>query len=609
MRLIASIMLRLRLQRRRHRHLPLLVAALVAVCVFTWLKSSEVTIGDIIDADHCSYLPNALCDWAGLKQPTPSGDGYRQPDDALRGKVSGSLKDTSPLSAASRIQDNQYTKALDKETLAKGHQFYKSVFTHLLKAAPSIKNKLDSYRDGPCGSDRYQDDKTDPFFSEDYLGRFLQLSNEEVDSLTKSHDYIMSNLPKEAPKGLYKGDGIVFVGGGKFNWLTLLAIRSLRGAGCKLPIEVIIPTLEEYESDVCDRLFAAMDTKCIHLPTVLFGDDKEFANRFSFKGYQYKPLAILLSSFENVLLLDSDNIATYNPAHLFTSEPFLSNGLIVWPDYWRRTTSPSFYKVAGVEVSETKLLPKYYESLGFYKDQEILPKDTAFFTDVRYHERVGAIPDPSTESGQLVFSKRTHLDALFLALYYNTYGPDFYYPLFSQGAPGEGDKETFLAAASVLGKPFYQVGRFLASLGTHKSSGYRGHGMGQYDPVQDYSLTLQKRDLAKRLLDKELQEAVSALPPPRMLFLHANFPKLDPMALKKDGETVDEDGRYRLYGYDVQKMCGVDVELDLWEHMRTLLCKYELNMAVFEGVERKELCDEVNAQHKFLEETHHKMTT
>ena len=76
-----------------------------------------------------------------------------------------------------------------------------------------------------------------------------------------------------------------------------------------------------------------------------------FANKFEFKGYQYKALAILLSSFENVLLLDSDNIPAHSPEELFENDPFKSYGLVVWPDYWKRATSP-YYNIADIDVSE-----------------------------------------------------------------------------------------------------------------------------------------------------------------------------------------------------------------------------------------------------------------
>jgi alpha 1,2-mannosyltransferase len=43
-----------------------------------------------------------------------------------------------------------------------------------------------------------------------------------------------------------------------------------------------------------------------------------------------------------------------------------------------------------------------------------------------------------------------------------------YYMLFSQGVPGEGDKETFIQVAAAMGEPFYTASenlRYFASEG------------------------------------------------------------------------------------------------------------------------------------------------
>lgn len=42
-------------------------------------------------------------------------------------------------------------------------------------------------------------------------------------------------------------------------------------------------------------------------------------------------------------------------------------------------------------------------------------------------------------------------------LYYQLYGPSIYYPLLSQGTLGQGEKETYVAAAMALNMSFYQI--------------------------------------------------------------------------------------------------------------------------------------------------------
>ena len=84
--------------------------------------------------------------------------------------------------------------------------------------------------------------------------------------------------------------------------------------------------------------------------------------------------------------------------------------------------------------------------------------------------------------------KSDHLGTILLSLYYNVNGPSWYYPIFSQKASGEGDKETFIAAANFYDLPFYQVKSVTAVDGYHQphDKGFRGVAMLQHDFVQDY---------------------------------------------------------------------------------------------------------------------------
>lgn len=72
--------------------------------------------------------------------------------------------------------------------------------------------------------------------------------------------------------------------------------------------------------------------------------------------------ALILSSFEEVLLLDSDNVPLENPdtdtdaqnpmsadthGHgLFGSEAYLRAGAVLWPDYWRGSAAPDLFEIA-----------------------------------------------------------------------------------------------------------------------------------------------------------------------------------------------------------------------------------------------------------------------
>lgn len=500
----------------------------------------------------------------------------------------------------------------DNKNLKKGHKFYEQVFDVLTKAKPKMEKPLDKYLTrNRIYHARYQyspeDEDNEVVFSEKYLSQFLQLDDEELKIMTDSHKYVVDNLKNEAPDGLYKGNGIVFVGGGKFNWLTLLSIKSIRAIGSELPIEVLIPEMDEYEPDLCARVFPALKARCIYLPHVLSDGYSPIAD-IKFYGYQYKALAIMLLSFENILLLDSDNIPVYPPDYLFDLEPFVSRGLIVWPDFWKRATSPDYYRIAGIKVDDKQLLPKYNEKTGQYEQIEQDKQLKLNLNETPLHQRIGGIPDPTSESGQLMISKKTHMKALLLALYYNMYGPNHYYPLFSQGSDGEGDKETFLAATVALKRPFYQVSKFLNAFGYFNTkSEFIGTGMGQYDPAEDYTVNMKRNNLKGKSeveISKILEKDSLLLKGPRILFVHANFPKLNPWLLKKERKIINEDDeRLRLYGTGMKLRTGYDFETVQWSNMKFLLCELKIDLKAYQEVDRDELCAEINDHLKFLKST------
>jgi alpha 1,2-mannosyltransferase len=122
---------------------------------------------------------------------------------------------------------------------------------------------------------------------------------------------------------------------------------------------------------------------------------------------------------------------------------------ILWPDFWAPTQSP---------LLQTIQVPGYQER------------------------------DQTTESGQIYISKSLHRSTLLLSLYYNYYGPGIYYSLFSQGAHGEGDKETFAPAADFFRLPYYMLKGTPGAIGNTVNNAKAFHPTGtvQNDPQVDY---------------------------------------------------------------------------------------------------------------------------
>lgn len=278
------------------------------------------------------------------------------------------------------------------------------------------------------------------------------ISKETFNEFKQKHDSLLKELPPVISEVTYKpnSSGIIYVGGGKYSWLSYILLLALRETGSKLPVEIMLPTINDYEKELefCDDLLPRLNASCVVIPSSLGSSVMSFwSNKFS--SYQFKSLALMTTSFQNVLLLDSDNIVIENPDTFFESKLFREFGMITWPDYWERTISPLFYNISGVEVNERRRIR--YNRLPFQvSPDDNLTKEES--EEVPYHDLDGTVPDLSTESDQLFINKATHGRTLLLSLYYNIYGPGLYYKLFSLGEKGEGDKDTFSAAATVVNK-------------------------------------------------------------------------------------------------------------------------------------------------------------
>jgi alpha 1,2-mannosyltransferase len=477
--------------------------------------------------------------------------------------------------------------ALTDKTLVERTKFFQNIFKIITNNKPSIE-PLNNYPNGKCGVQMI-DNEEYPLYTHDELLKYLQVSDDDIKELKLKHQLTIDALPDTLPNSIYEPEskGIVYVGGNKYSWLTLISIMNLREVGCTLPIEVLIPKYEEYELNICSKIFPKYNARCIYLPK-LVGDN--ISNNYQFKGYQYKSLALALSRFEDILLLDADNTPLSNPEPIFTSLPFTDHGLVLWPDFWKRTTHPSFYDIIDFEIDLNNR-----RSFGYTEYSQRIKQNTADGIAL-FHQLHGTLPDPTTESGQLLVSKKKHFKTILLSLYYNTYGPDYYYPLLSQGAAGEGDKETFIAAAHTLRRHYYTVKKHVVALGRFRDGNFYGSAMGQFNPIEDYELLHKYQNT-----DVEVNEQ------PSILFLHANFPKLDPWSLYKDDITIDKskDERNRLFGTGFIETAKYDFELNTWNNMKKLLCDEKLDFFTFdnEGVTSAQVCDEVLKHISYLEST------
>ncbi|KAK4034433.1 glycosyltransferase [Parachaetomium inaequale] len=298
--------------------------------------------------------------------------------------------------------------------------------------------------------------------------------------------------------------GIVTTAGVANFGQAISLVLTTRRAGSLLPIQIFLDSSSPWVDLVCAETMPRYNATCLSLGDAWAGIDRLVPK---FVRFQWKVISIIASTFQNVLFLDADCLPVLNPDTIFDqgSEPFTSAGLITWPDFWTSTTSSLFYKVAG--------------------NLDIPPLTSR----------------PTSESGMLVFDKARHADTLLLAAYYNYNGPKHYYPLLSQHAAGEGDKETFLQAALVLEalrqqqvyqqptawmkpgvgvkKGYYDVKKLPTVHGRSARGKWTGMFLLQMDPMEDYRAVTAAIDKATKKgpeakLRPETRQQSGQEPPP-----------------------------------------------------------------------------------------------
>jgi len=369
----------------------------------------------------------------------------------------------------------------------------------------------------------------------------ISLPASSVDSMKRSHAEFAELSKQLAPKLPFKkkSRGIVMTAGGDSFGIAVTSLLMLRRTGSKLPVQLFLDFTSDYDEDICENVLPRLGAECLIMEKLW----KTTPTLPKLKKYQFKVFALLFSTFQEILFLDADCWPIRRPDYLFAAEPYRSHGLVTWPDFWLSTSSPLFYGITGTE------LPSMDERR-------------------------------SSESGIMLYNKAKHARSLLLSAYYNFHGPSHYYPLLSQGATGQGDKETFLHGALVAGVPFYDVRTHIGILGRWINGSFESAAMKQADPAEDWALARDPRKLALsgRLYGQD--DKVPGEPHARWLFVHHNLVKVDIRRLKKSlGEKLyrlNDKGRWqRLWGDDrvLRDMAGYDVERAMWEMVLKTDCE------------------------------------
>jgi alpha 1,2-mannosyltransferase len=443
------------------------------------------------------------------------------------------------FTSAAGVQNGNFTEASSTFN-ASVVDFWQNIASALLEAKPQC-NPLQIFEE-PIEN---PDDRFEPLKPyKKHPNRLHGFTDEDETALLRAHYSMRRSAQHLAPKLAFaKGTtGIVSTANSAYMPVFLVSLRMIRRTGCQLPVEVFIDDWSEYDATTCDVVLPSLNARCVVLSNI-YNQNTDIKKP---DHYQYKMLAILFSTFQNVLFLDSDAFPSYDPTVLFSTAPYTTHGLVTWPDFFAVTVSEHFYHIAAIPAE---------------------PPSTRL----------------STESGQVLLNKDIHRESLLMMVYYNYYGPDYYYPLLCQGSHGAGDKETFVQAAMAVGLPWYQVKTAPSALGRFWNGSYRGTGIAQADPGLDYEYLApmrshihdhnqwEKQDLEHPdpTVEKALNHSRHVPPPPRPVFMHQNMLKLNPAKVLEDKNEIvyEPDGTlHRMWGSkeDMEKMLGYDVERRLW---------------------------------------------
>jgi len=216
-------------------------------------------------------------------------------------------------------------------------------------------------------------------------------------------DRFIRSVPPWDP-GRYHGRGIVMCSGPRHITCAWVCIRMLRHLGCQLPIELWHLNASELALPMRKAL-EPYSVRCVDASEVRQQHPVRLLN-----GWELKPYSILHSGFEEVLLLDADNVPIRDPDFLFESDPYRRHGAVFWPDFGRLAADRPIWKICGIR----------------YRDE------------------------PEFESGQIVVDKQRCWKALQLTMHLNEHS-DFYYDYI------HGDKETFHMAWRILRQKYYMV--------------------------------------------------------------------------------------------------------------------------------------------------------
>lgn len=324
----------------------------------------------------------------------------------------------------------------------------------------------------------------------------LQVKGSDIQALKNSHSAFVKRIRDHSLSVIYQPTraGIVVTAGFEDLPAILVQLRLLRRTQSKMPVQVFVLNQDDYDDRICKHHFASLNAECKILDEFLDSTTMPRLpkslrqRRIQANEPLHKLLAVFFSKFEDVMLLDPATLVYNNPDMITKEEPYLSTGLLMWPDFWASTVSPKIFAIQDAPA-------------------------------VKHNSRDKL---RTVDMGQFVISKASHSATLLLSIYYTYYGENLYNSLLMQSMAGEKGAQSLKGAAQYLEAPYYMVKRYVEAVGfpdmDRPDQGFHGVAMQQPNPTDDYHKLPNNRQ--------------------RPLFIRANNPKLHAAHLMDKGVTT-----------------------------------------------------------------------
>ncbi|GAA5893045.1 hypothetical protein JCM6882_006924 [Rhodosporidiobolus microsporus] len=269
-----------------------------------------------------------------------------------------------------------------------------------------------------------------------------ETGEEKVRELRRELAGVLERAEEEGRLGEWEEEGkkgtrgIVWTAGNADTFdRVLVSLRLLRDSyGCTLPATVFhFPS----ESPSASQLSAFSSLGASVLPLSLSKD----ADPNRTKSFHLKGAALVEAPYDEVLMLDSDNVPVRDVSGLWDSPEFKAMGVVLWPDYWKDQPENAIWSILGVQCRD----------------------------------------ELTAEAGQLLIRKSQHLDALIL-VEHMLRNWKFWFQF------SDGDKDLFRYALLALRKRWAIPSSPLApaswtdplALGRDHAAQFAGHTMVQY---------------------------------------------------------------------------------------------------------------------------------